>query len=84
MSRRMCRRLDKLEDGLEFYQSTLEKSLKIETLLNQPISIKTLDQDQEAHQLSQVEVEDTQPTYEENFKTSTQMRDNQLKTKQMS
>ena len=36
------------------------------------------DQDQETHQLSQVEVEDTKPTYEKNFKTSTQVRDNKL------
>ena len=33
----------------------------------QPISTQTLDQDQEAHQLSQVEMEDTQPTQEKNL-----------------
>jgi len=31
----------------------------------------------ESHQLSQVEVEDTQPTYERKFRTSTQVLDNQ-------
>ena len=57
----------------------MEKSLeRILTFLNQLISTQTLDQDQETHQLSQVEVEDTQPTYEKNFKTSTQVLDNQL------
>ena len=75
----MCRLLDKLKDKIESHQSTLKKSLnRIETLLNQPISTQTLDQDQETHQLSQVEMEDTQPTYEKNFKTNTQVLDNQL------
>ena len=71
----MCRLLDKLES----HQSSLEKSLeRIETLLSQLISTQTLGQDQETHQLSQVEVENTQPTYKKNFKTSTQVLDNQL------
>jgi len=56
----MCRLIDKLES----HQGSLKKSLKkIATLLNQP-STQTLDQDQETHQLLQVEVKETQPTYE--------------------
>ena len=44
----------------------------------QSISTQTLDQDQETHQLSQVEVEDTQPTYKKIFRISTQVSDKQL------
>ena len=61
----ICRRLEKLEDELEFHQSTLEKSLKkIKTILNQPISTQILNQDQETYQLSQVEIEDTQISHQ--------------------
>ena len=57
----MCRLIDKLEDKLEFHQSSLEKSLeRIKTLINQPILTQTFDQDQNTNQLSQVEVENTQ------------------------
>jgi len=75
----MSRLLDKLEDKLESTQSSLQKSIKrIATLLNQLISTQTLDQDQETYELSQVEMENTQPTYEKFFKISTQVLDNQL------
>jgi len=50
------------QDSISLHQFEIDQSHQY-----QPISTQTLDQDQETHQRSQVEVEDTQPTYEKIF-----------------